>query len=236
MDFINEHARDLPFQPLKTNSKYDNSYTASNPLKAAEITYNKRKGEAIYIYCNNPEQLQNDQLNKGIIRNQFSNKEVFFTMEHNSQVKKRTFIGYQVRNIGETDLYITIKNIGIHLGEGGWFGEKEWIDFYNSNFSIKNTYNKPYNIDDINGIKNKKVQNKYTHQKKSQTTYRIPPKKYINVLGGTSSDAYENINVFDTANQEFYGGIINGAVLFEVKGNAEGILFFYDDYKKNSRR
>ena len=64
-------------------------------------------------------------------------------MEHNSQVKKRTFIGYQVRNIGETDLYITIKNIGIHLGEGGWFGEKEWIDFYNSDFRIKNTYNKP---------------------------------------------------------------------------------------------
>ena len=60
LDFTNEHAIDLPFQPLKTNSKYDNSYIASNPLKAAEITYNKRKGEAIYIYCNNPEQLQND--------------------------------------------------------------------------------------------------------------------------------------------------------------------------------
>ena len=60
LDFTNEHAIDLPFQPLKIKSKYDNSYTASNPLKAAEITYNKRKGEAIYIYCNNPEQLQND--------------------------------------------------------------------------------------------------------------------------------------------------------------------------------
>lgn len=57
--------------------------------------------------------------------------------------------------------------------------KKEWIDFYNSDFRIKNTYNKPYKIDDINGIKNKKIQNKYTHQKKSQTTYRIPPKKYI---------------------------------------------------------
>ena len=55
LDFTNEHAIDLPFQPLKIKSRYDNSYTASNPLKAGEITYNKRKGEAIYIYCNNPE-------------------------------------------------------------------------------------------------------------------------------------------------------------------------------------
>ena len=60
--------------------------------------------------------------------------------------------------------------------------KKEWIDFYNSDFRIKNTYNKPYKIDDINGIKNKKIQYKYKHQKKYQKTYRITPKKYILLL------------------------------------------------------
>jgi len=37
--------------------------------------------------------------------------EIFFTMEHNSKISQSTYAGYQVRNIGETDLYITIKNI-----------------------------------------------------------------------------------------------------------------------------
>ena len=78
----------------------------------------------------------------------------------------------------------------------------------------------------------KKVNNKYKHTYRPHTTYRIPPGKYIYVLGGTSIDAFNNINVFDTANQAFSGGIINGVVLFEVKGKAEGVLFIYDDYKK----
>ena len=127
-------------------------------MKPFEISYNKRKGEALCIFSNNPEVLEEDQLNKGIIRTQFSDKEIYFTMEHNSHISQSTYVGYQVRNIGENDLYITIKNIGFQLGEGGWFGEKEWVDFYNSNFRLKNTrYLKPDELEKIE----QKVNNKY---------------------------------------------------------------------------
>ena len=220
----------LPYQPLKINvDEYDNSYINYNPLKPFEISYKKRKGEALCIFSNNPEVLEEGQLNKGIIRTQFSDKEIFFTMEHNSKISQSTYAGYQVRNIGETDLYITIKNIGFQLGDEGWFGEKEWVDFYNSNFRIMNTrYLKPDKFEKIK----KKVNNKYEYTYKPHTTYRIPPGKYIYVLGGTSQDAFNNINVLGTADQAFTTGIINGAVLFDVKGKAEGVLFIYNDFKK----
>ena len=76
----------LPFLPLEINDEYDNPHINYNPLKPFEISYNKRKGEALCIFSNNPEVLEEDQLNKGIIRTQFSDKEIYFTMEHNSKI------------------------------------------------------------------------------------------------------------------------------------------------------
>ena len=178
--------------------------------------------------------MEETELNKALIRNQFSDKEIFFTMEHRSYVKKKTYIGYQIRNIGETDLFVTIKNIGFHIGLHGWFGEKEWVDFYNTNFRIN--HERGYNKEEFKIINNedeeKKVHEIYRTKYKPPTTYKIPPGNYFYVLGGTSSDAYNNINVFETADISFSDTIINGAVLFDVKGKAEGALFFYDDYKK----
>ena len=60
-------------------------------------------------------------------------------------------------------------------------------------------------------------------------TYTIPPGKYFYVIGGTTEDAYGNINVFDTANKDIKKTIINGVVLFEVIGEAEGAFFIYDN-------
>ena len=35
----------------------------------------------------------------------------------------------------------------------------------------------------------------------SPTTYKIPPKQYIYVIGGTTHDAYRNVNVNNSANK-----------------------------------
>ena len=47
-------------------------------------------------------------------------------------------------------------------------------------------------------------------------TYTIPPGKYFYAIGGTTEDAYDNINVFNTANKDIKRTIINGVVLFKV--------------------
>ena len=47
-------------------------------------------------------------------------------------------------------------------------------------------------------------------------------------MGGTTADAYQNINVFNSANKRVKGGCGNGAVLFEVTGGtAEGAFMVY---------
>ena len=60
-------------------------------------------------------------------------------------------------------------------------------------------------------------------------TYTIPPGKYFYVIGGTTEDAYGNYNVFNTADKDIHQTVINGVVLFEVTGNAEGAFFVYND-------
>ena len=59
-------------------------------------------------------------------------------------------------------------------------------------------------------------------------TYVIPPGKYFYVIGGTTEDAYNNYNIFNTANINIVKTVINGVVLFEVIGEAEGSYFFYN--------
>ena len=75
------------------------------------------------------------------------------------------------------------------------------------------------------------VREEYTANPRVPVTYRIPPGKYIYILGGTSEDAYNNINVFETADQKIDKGIVNGVVLFDVKGKAEANLYYYTNYR-----
>ena len=57
------------------------------------------------------------------------------------------------------------------------------------------------------------------------------------VMGGTTSDSYRQINVFNTANRKVKGGCSNAAVLFSINGGtAEGAFYVYEDqeYIKNN--
>ena len=223
----------LPYDPIDLNDikQYDTSSVKEDPLKPAEIKYIKRPG-GLYIYDNNPEELTDPDLNQAFIRTKFSDIEVFFTMEHESRIEKDTYTGYQIRNIGKDDLYITVRNIGYQLNNtGAYFGEMEWIHFFNTKFRLlykdKWTPSQKSNFDAYMSFSDE-------HEPKNfqPITYRIPPGKHFYVMGGTTIDAYNSINVFDTADQMFNKGNINGVVLFDVKGSAEGVYFVYDDYTK----
>ena len=225
----------LPYQPLDKDIDYDTSDDDKDIAKPFEIIYEKRKGEGegLYINCNNPEKLYEQDINKPIIRNRIENKEVFFTMEHFLDFKGG-YMGYRVKNIGEDDLYITVRNLGYYRANYGgddWYGQKEWIDFYNVNFRFRNK--ERLTNEELNILNNeyKLLFDDYITSPKVPITYRIPSGKYIYVLGGTSEDAFNNINVFDTADMKFEGGVVNGAVLFDVKGSAEASLYYYTKYQ-----
>ena len=222
----------LPFDPIniKDESEFDTSSINYDPLKSSEIKYQKREGKYLYINSNNPEKILDNNINKAFIRLDISNKEVFFTFEHNTyNIKNKLYSGFQVRNIGNNNIQVKIKNIGFQYdGKGRWLGQKEWIDFFGIKFKLKNLDKWNENqknrfIDLFNFI------DEYEPTPFQTRTYTIPPEKYFYVIGGTTEDSYENINVFNTANIDIHGTIINGVVLFEVIGDAEGAYFVYDD-------
>ncbi len=211
---------------------------------SADISYKKREG-GIYINDNNPEQLTKQCLHVGLTRNDVSNQKVFFTFEHNNWAHGVNAIhripddffyyGYQVGNNGTKDIYVTVKNIGYHAdGPGSWLGEKEWIDFYNTKFKVKNLEN--YTDEQLRTFKDYYgFGHNYEDPDYQAITYRIPAGKYIYVMGGTTKDAYHKINVLGTANKKITpaSGCSNGAVLFEVHGeNAVGAFYAYTDASK----
>ena len=219
--------------PYQVNSKINTktlSTTGNNnvdPLQACKLEYTKRDdGKGLYVNCNNPEKLSKAELNTSLIKQDVTDKEVFFTFEHNNIDDVSFYYGYRVTNTDDHDIYITVKNVGFQVaGAGSWLGEKEWVDFYNVNFRYdgskwsdkqKQTFVDYYNFC-----------NTYKAPKNQPITYRIPKGKYIYVMGGTTKDAYKHINVWKTADKKVCGGCSNGVVLFDVIGQAEGTFFVY---------
>ena len=222
----------LPFDPINIidESKFDKSSISKDPLKPAEIKYKKRTGNYLYINSNNPENIDYSDLNKALIRLDISNKEVFFTFEHNlGAITTKVFSGFQIRNTGTENLKVTIKNIGFQYnGQGDWLGQKEWIDFYNMKFKVKNK-DKWDDKQMKQFIALMNYSDDYEPTLFSTRTYSIPAGKYFYAIGGTSQDAYDNYNIFNTADIDVKKSVINGVVLFEVKGEAEGAFFLYNN-------
>ena len=225
-----EHKSLLPYDPINLvdgDALLKEDKSSVDPLKPAQLSYIKREG-GLYINCNNPEKLTDSCLNVALTRNDVSNQEVFFTFEHNNMITGSFYYGYQVINKGSEDVYITVKNIGFQLdGAGCWLGEKEWTDFYNTEFRIKNLANytegQLKNFEAYFGFCDT-----YENPNYQPITYRIPAGKHIYVMGGTTKDSYNKINVFQTANKKVSGGCSNGAVLFEVVGdNVEAAFYAY---------
>ena len=225
-----EHNSLLPYDPINLvdgSSLLKTDKSTIDPLVSANVNYIKREG-GLYINCNNPERLTDSSLNKALTRTNISNKEVFFTFEHNNYITGAFYYGYQVINKGTEDIYVTVKNIGFQLnGPGCWLGEREWTDFYNTEFRMKNYEN--YTESQLATLQAYySFCNEFKSPNNQPITYRIPAGKHIYVMGGTTADAYNKTNVFKTANQRVSGGCSNGAVLFEVVGeNVEGCFYAY---------
>ena len=222
----------LPFDPINIidESKFEKTSISYDPLKPAEVKYKKRTGDYLYINSNNPEAIDETDLNKALIRLDISNKEIFFTFEHNTtNIKSKIFSGFQVRNTGNSNLKVTIKNIGFQYnGKGNSLGQKEWIDFYNIKFKLKNkdkwTQKQKDRFDSLINFSDEYEPNYFPTR-----TYSIPSGKYFYVIGGTSQDAYNNYNIFNTADKDISNTVINGVVLFKVSGQAQGAYFIYND-------
>lgn len=221
----------LPYDPLE----YGELPLADGGITdEVKISYVKRQ-DGLYVNDNNPEAISDFDLNKALTRQDVSNNQVFATFEHNNQINGDFYYGYMVRNTDDKDIFITVKNIGFQIGGAGtWLGEKEWVEFYNTEFRIKGreaytpaqqaTYNAFYGFC-----------NSYKSENHQPITYRIPKGEHIYVMGGTTEDSFCNINVFGSADMpvnKARTGCSNGVVLFDVFGKAEGAMFVYNDVNK----
>lgn len=225
------HLVELPYEinsSIDLDSLKTNSESKVDPLKPSKISYTKRDdGKGLYINSNNPEKITEKEFNTVLTRQEVTDKEVFFTFEHNNANSRAYYYGYRVTNTDDHDIYITVKNLGYQInGAGSWLGEDEWIKFYNTKFESDTSNYTPSQLANYQAYVS--FSNQYKSNNRKPITYRVPSGKYIYVMGGTVADAYNNISVFDSANKKVQGGCGNGAVLFEVTGgSAEGAFMVY---------
>ncbi len=230
-----EHLITLPYdvaEPLDTSDiALEND--GADPLVPAEINYVKRTG-GTYVYSNNPEMVPPQYVNKAFMRTEGLTGEVYVTYEHANYANQNFYLGYQLKNESDHDVYVTVTNVG-YQWTGTWFGQLAWYDFYNTHFELPSGYY------DKNGNVSKKYSSfpDYAYQDYEPRvfqpiTYRLPAGEYFWVIGGTSEDAYNNINVDETANQ--YVNPIrcaNGNVKFTVTGGeVTGSMYCYTDAEK----
>ncbi len=225
------HVVTLPYDVAKpiSTSGIELESSVENPLVPAEVNYIKREG-GTYVYSNNPEMFGAQHVGKAFMRNEGLTGEVYVTFEHANYSGKNVYLGYQLKNDSDHDVYITVTNVG-YQWTGTWFGQLAWFDFYNTSFELPDDY-----FTASGAISSKYsgldyAYRKYTPRVYQPTTYRLPAGEYIWVIGGTSADSYRNINVDNSANH-FINPIrcANGNVKFTVSGGeVTGTMYCYDN-------
>ncbi len=211
-----DHYVTLPYdvaEPADT-SGYNLYSNAGMVVQPTELNYQKRDG-GTYIYSNNPEKILNKNVGKAFIRNTGLTGDVFFTFEHSNFAESAFYLGYQVKNEGSSDVFITVTNIG-YQSSGDWYGREAWCDYYNIGFKLPSYQDDAF-------LFNKS----YSPRVFQPQTYRLPAGKAMWVIGGTTSDAYNNINVGNTANKSVaYKACANGSVKFTVTGGSVTGAFY----------
>ncbi len=214
-------------------SQYD--VYGDDALVAAEVNYIKRTG-GTYIYSNNPEQVSTQHLGKAFMRNEGLTGEVYVTIEHANYSGNNIYLGYQLKNNSDHDVYITVTNVG-YQWIGTWFGQLAWYDFYNTSFKLPSDYFNEYGVIAAKYSGLDYAYKKYQPRVYQPTTYRLPAGEYIWVIGGTSADAYRNINIDNSANH-YVNNIRceNGNVKFIVTGGeVTGTMYCYTDAAQVAR-
>ncbi len=221
------HLVTLPYDVAEPADISEFDVNGNDSLTAAEVNYIKRKG-GTYIYSNNPEQFGAQHVGKAFMRNEGLKGDVYVTFEHANYSGSNAYLGYQLKNNTDHDVYITITNVG-YQWIGTWFGQLAWYDFYNTSFELPEDY-----LNANGGITSKYSHLDYAYKNYEPrvyqpTTYRLPAGEYFWVIGGTSADAYRNINVDNSANH-YVNNIrcANGNVKFTVTGGeVTGTMYCY---------
>ncbi len=198
--------------------------------KRANIEYTKRAG-GTYIYSNNPEMLAPEDIGQAILRTKSLTGDVIFTYEHSNHTGKPVYFGYQLLNEGETDVTVTVNNLGFQP-DGEWLGQRSWSDYFNYRFELPEDY---FRADgSVNPIYVGCDYIDYTPTPREPVSFTVPAGKYIYVLGGTSADAYNNANVFNSADTPILPGKCSNAVVkFNVSGGSvTGTFYVYTDAKQ----
>ena len=223
------HLVTLPYDVPEKNDPIEYDVYGNDKLTAAEVNYIKRAG-GTYIYSNNPEQFGAQHVGKAFMRNEGLTGEVYVTFEHANYSGNNVYLGYQLKNDTDHDVYITITNVG-YQWIGTWFGQLAWYDFYNTSFELPADY-----LNANGGITSKYAHLDYAYKNYQPrvyqpTTYRLPAGEYFWVIGGTSADAYRNINVDNSANHHVNNiRCANGNVKFTVTGGeVTGTMYCYNN-------
>ena len=235
-DRLNRVRVDLPKGGEVTNLPYPREFASEyvefeyDPTlelrHLAEINLRKREG-GTYIYSNNPEMLAKDDIGKAVLRTKHLKGEIFFTYEHSNHTGEPAYFGYQLFNKGDSDAVIKVRNIGFQI-DGEWLGQRSWSDFYNTRLELPSDYF-------IDGKENELYKGgdyvDYTPRVYEPQEYVLPAGKYFYVIGGTTEDAYNNINVDNTANRPILPGrCSNAVVLFDVSGgDVQGTFYVYNN-------
>ena len=231
--FLNCYPLNKVTSPYKQNiENYGNDidlFSQDNIEKPTLIESKKRKG-GTYIYSNVPESMPQEVVDTIIMENNNLSGDCFMTYEHQNKTGyDYVYMGYRIVNNEDHDIYVTIKNVGYQV-DGSWLGEKSWMDYYGVKFDmerVKNFSGKAYEWFDAY----LHFDVDYVPSPIKPTTYKIPKGKYIYVIGGTSKDAYKNININNSANLGVKPNCCaNANVLFSiVNGKATGQLCVYKD-------
>lgn len=232
--YINNPVK-LPYDVNYEEQVIDTSYSdATDLLKAAQVNYVKRTG-GTYVYSNNPELFKDEDVNTCLMRNNDLSGDVYMAFEHaNYSSKLSTWLGYRLVNNSDSDVYVTVENIGFQAG-GSWFGQKAWFDFYNTKFELPSDYL-------VDGVISSKYSGydygyfDYTPRIYTPTTYKLPVGEAFFVIGGQTKVNYNKINVGKTANLALERNkCSNGQVKFKVtNGTVDGLMIIYNDVTKIS--
>ena len=221
-------------QYFPNNQPYDNRfYYGEKKIKLLEkpyranIEYEKRKG-GTYIYSNNPEMLASEDIGQAILRTKDLEGDINFTYEHSNHTGVPVYFGYQLLNEGETEVTVTVTNLGFQP-DGEWLGLRSWSDYFNYKFELPTDYFNPDGS--VNPIYVGCDYIDYTPIPRAPISFKIPPNEYIYVLGGTSEDAYGKANVFSSADVPILPGKCSNAVVkFNVSGGSvTGTFYVYTD-------
>lgn len=182
----------------------------ASPGEPAEIRYRLRGG-GTFLYCNNPETIGKEDLNKALMIENNVCGDVYFTAEHINQTGSAILFGLQLRNRSGQSVTVTVKNVGWQNG-GDWCGQREWTDFFGTTYELQPKQGEFY-------FEKPVAPNPF-----SETTYELPDGEYFYVCGGSTLDAYDHINVGKTANKGVpQGSVLNAACYFTVDGPATGV-------------